>query len=357
MPSPVDPSVLRRKIAACRKPPADRPDPGPLAARGLGRALRHAAVPFTGLGLLPDPGTLGDPVDLDGALAALPDHGLLALLEDAAGLLGAIALGPGLVDALVEVQTTGRVETTEGPVRPVTRIDEALARDFVDLALAALGRELTGIPGRDWPARLSYANRIKDRGQVGLLLPEGRYRLLSADVGFEGVTRRALVRLVLPLAPATAATDPGHLAPPPDPAWVAARTRILDTLELPLEAVLLRLRRPLAEVQGLAPGDLLRFDATDLQAVTLETGGGRALAKGRLGRKGGRRAICLAASDEGAAPSAPLPEPPDPRQAAPASRQAASPLPDPQAQAAPAPTRSAPPGLSQQTLGAPAASA
>lgn len=315
MPTPVDPSVLRRKIAACRKPPADRPDPAPLAARALGRALRHAAVPFEGLGILPDACALGGAVDLDGALPTLPDQGLLAVIEDATGLAGLIALGPGLVDALVEVQTTGRVEPTEGPVRPVTRIDEALARDFVDLALAALGRELTGIPGRDWPARFTYANRVKDRGQVGLLLPEGRYRLLSADVGFDGVARRAPVRLVLPVTDATLTGDPASPAPAADPAWVAARTRILEALELPLEAVLLRLRRPLAEVQGLAPGDLIRFDPADLHSVTLETRGGRALARGRLGRKGGRRAICLAGQEGGTT---------DPADPAPARPQAAA---------------------------------
>jgi flagellar motor switch protein FliM len=292
----VDPTILRRKIAASRRAPAARPDPAPLAARALGRALRHAAAPFDGLGLLPGGAALGLVVDLDGALAALPDQGLLAMVEDAGGHAGLVALGSGLVDALVEVQTTGRVEPHEMPARPVTRIDEALARDFTDLALAALGRELAGIPGRDWPARFGYGSRIKDRGQVGLLLPEGSYRLLSAELGFDGVARRSLVALVLPVL---GAQGDGPAEPPrgQDPAWVAARARLLDALVLPLEAVLLRLRRPLAEVQGLSVGDLLRFDPADLMAVTLEAPGGRALATGRLGQKNGRRAICLSARD------------------------------------------------------------
>lgn len=293
MKSPVDPSVLRRKIAAHRREPVAQPDPGPQAARALGRALRHAATPFEGLGLVPGDAHLGPPADLDAGLSALPEQGLLAVIEDAAGLRGLIALAPGLVDALVEVQTTGRIEAAEMPPRPVTRIDEALARDFIDLALAALGRELVGIAGRDWPARLSYASRIKDRGQVNLLLPERGYRVLSADVGFDGVGRRAAFILVLPTEPATRVDAP-EAPRPADAAWIAARARMIDGLDLPVEAVLMRLRRPLAEVEGMTVGDLLRFDPADLQAVTLEVPGGRALATGRLGQKGGRRALCLA---------------------------------------------------------------
>jgi flagellar motor switch protein FliM len=292
MTAPVDPTVLRRKIAAHRRAPVARPDPAPQAVRALGRALRHAATPFEGLGLLPGDPALGPAGDLEQALAFLPEQGLLAVVEGAGGGRGLLALAPGLVDALVEVQTTGRIEPTEMPPRPVTRIDEALARDFIDLALAALGRESTGIAGRDWPARLSYASLLRDRKQITLLLPEGGYRVLQCEVGFDSVARRAQFTLVLPIE-SHGREDAPDAPPPADAAWIAARARMVEGLELPLEAVLMRLRRPLAEVQGWMVGDLLRFDPADLQSVTLEAPGARALALGRLGQKGGRRAICL----------------------------------------------------------------
>lgn len=314
MTSPVDPNVLRRKIAAHRRPPVALPDPAPQAARAITRALRHAATPFEGLGLLPADPALGTVCDLDQALQALPDQGLLAVVEDGKGLRGLIALGAGLVDALVEVQTTGRVEPSEMTPRPVTRIDEALVRDFVDLTLAALGRETAGLAGRDWPARLSYASRIRDRGQVNLLLPDRDYRVLSAGLGFDGVARRARMALVLPVEAEPVPGAAPDAPRPVDQTWAAARSRMLDGLELPLEAVLLRLRRPLVEVQAMAVGDLLRFDPADLLTVTLEAAGERALAQGRLGQKGGRRALCLAG--RGAAPpqAEPAPDPaPTPR--------------------------------------------
>jgi flagellar motor switch protein FliM len=73
-------------------------------------------------------------VDLSDARSDLPQDGLIAVLEDGGGARGLIALSHGTVDALVEVQTTGRVDPRNLPPRPVTRIDEALCRDFIDLS-------------------------------------------------------------------------------------------------------------------------------------------------------------------------------------------------------------------------------
>jgi flagellar motor switch protein FliM len=288
----VDPTVLRRKIADHARTPAARPDPGPQAARALGRALRHAATPFEGLGLIPGKITVEVGQDLDAAIAALPDHGLVAALEQE-GSRGLLGLAPGLVDALVEVQTTGRVEAAELPPRQVTRIDEALARDFIDLVLAAFAREAATIEARDWPDRLGYGSRIRDRGQVSLLLPEASYTVLSADLGFDGVERRTRLVLVLPSNPALARKVAPDRPRPVDPAWVAARTGLIETLRLPLEVVLMRVTQPLCEVQRLAVGDLLPFGVADLQEVSLETLEGRVLAHGRLGQLGGRRALRL----------------------------------------------------------------
>lgn len=304
----VDPTVLRRKIAAHRRAPAARPDTGQMLGRALTRALRRAATPFEGLGLLPGAVSVAPGQALDDAVAALPDHGLVAALEDGE-VRGLIALGPGLVDALVEVQTTGRVEAVALPPRPVTRIDEALVRDFIDLTLAGLSREGAAIDGRDWPDRMGYGSRIRDRGQVNLLLPEADYIVLSVDLGFERVDRRAPLVLVLPSDPARVQPVAPAQKAAADPAWIAARARMVDALRLPLEVVLMRLTRPLSEVEGLAVGDLLPFGPADLNEVALETAGGRALVHGRLGQVGGRRALRLPPRIAAATPAQSVPEP------------------------------------------------
>lgn len=314
--------ALRRKIAAHARPAPRLPDPTEAAGRGYARALRRASTPFEGLGLIPGQIATALSQSLDASITALPVQGLIAALEDGRGRRGLIGLSPGLVDALVEVQTTGRVEAAELAPRAVTRIDEALARDFIDLALAAFAQEVQGIEGRDWPDRMGYGSRIRDPGQINLLLPEGGHAVLTAEVGFEGVARRAQMVLVLPQDPELAqpGTSPGTRAT--DPAWIAARERIVAEIRLSFEVVLLRLVRPLAEVQRLAEGDLLPFSTADLHEVSLEDGAGRALIHGRLGQVGGRRALRLAPK----APR-PLPEP----------EGAAQPFPDPMAGAMPGP--------------------
>lgn len=296
--------VLRRKIAAHARPAPEPPDGTAEAATGFTRALRHAAAPFEGLGLQAGAALARREAGLTAALAALPEAGLLAVIEAEGGARGLVALSPGMVDALVEVQTTGRVDAGELPPREVTRIDEALVREFLDFTLAAFAQETAELPGRDWPARLVHGSRVRDRGQVSLLLPEGRYLVLVADLGFEGVTRRASVVLLLP--PEGAVAMPGSPAAatgpaPADPDWCRARQGMIDRMPLPLEAVLMRVTRPLAEVDRLAVGDLIPFGAGELAHVTLETGAGAAVLCGRLGQIGGRRALRL--------PGAPAPRP------------------------------------------------
>jgi flagellar motor switch protein FliM len=67
-------------------------------------------VPFKGLDLRRIEVEVREHVDLSDARGVLPQDGLIAVLEDGGGARGLIALSHGAVDALVEVQTTGRVD-------------------------------------------------------------------------------------------------------------------------------------------------------------------------------------------------------------------------------------------------------
>jgi flagellar motor switch protein FliM len=314
--------VLARIIAAHARAPAPPPDRAPAAERGFGRALRHAAAPFEELGLAVASAGFRDGVDLQGGIAALPDHGLVCVLEDGEGRRGLLAISHRLVDALIEVQTTGHVESGSLPPRPVTAIDEALCRDFIDLFLAAFARESRGVDGSDWPARLQFGSRVADRGQLNLLLPEGPHSLFTADVTLAADGQRAQAVLVLPRAPVVAARSGGVDRPVADPAWTAQLHRVLRETPVTLDAVLLRTRRPLVELQALSEGDLIPFAVSDLQAVRLEDAAGRCVLKGRLGQIGGKRAVRLAAPSDagpvagpaagaqaGAKPDAPAPHP------------------------------------------------
>lgn len=286
--------ALRRKIAAHARALPPTPDLSDAGGRVFGRALRRASGPFEGLGLTLGEITLTAAQTLEMAIAALPEHGLAAALEDAGGRRGLVGLSSGLIDALIEVQTTGRVEAAELPPRPVTRIDETMVRDFIDLTLSAFTLETAEVVARTWPDQMAYGSRIQDRGRLTLLMPEMDYVVFAADVGFDGVGRRARIILVLPEH--RAARPKGGAAPakPADPEWIAARERILDKISLPFEVVLMRVVRPLSEVERLAEGDLLPFSPADLQQLALEDSAGQAILHGRLGQLGGRRALRLA---------------------------------------------------------------
>lgn len=70
-------------------------------------------------------------------------------------------------------------------------------------------------------------------------------------------------------------------------------------------AVLLRVTRPLGEVEALAPGYIIAFDPQDLMSVALETPQGKGVCVGQLGQRSGRRALRLAAPP--ASPKRPAP--------------------------------------------------
>lgn len=300
--------ALRRKIAAHTRPIALAPDISDAGSRAFGRALRRAAGPFDGLGLALGAVTVNPAQTLEGAIAALPEHGLAAALEEAGGQRGLIGLSPGLIDALIEVQTTGRVEATALPPRPVTRIDEAMARDFIDLALSAFDQESQTVVDRNWPDQMGYGSRIEDRGRLNLLLPEASYVIFTAEIGFDGVDRRAQIMMAIPqkLGVRTTTMGLGAAPKPASPAWVAAREHLLAELQLSFEVVLMRVVRPLAEVERLSVGDLLPFTEADLQELAMEDAGGRVILHGRLGQLGGRRALRLGGMVPKSAPAAEL---------------------------------------------------
>lgn len=297
--------ALRRKIAAHQPAASAAAELNADMSHVFGRALRRAAMPFDGLGLTLGPIAVQRGQPLQAAAANLPEQGLVAAVEDEHGLRGLIGLSAPLIDALIEVQTTGRVEAMALPPRPVTRIDEALSRDFIDLLLSAMAQEGQKMMGRDWPDRMSYGSRIADRSQINLLLPDRDYVMLQGEVGFDAVTRRAHVVLIMPRLAAVGLGSTASALAPVDPSWVGARERMIAALPLPLDAVLMRLHHPLAQVERLAVGDLFAFGPADLQAVTLVDLEGRVLAHGRLGQAGGRRALRVQASDARAANPAP----------------------------------------------------
>jgi flagellar motor switch protein FliM len=295
--------VLRRKIRIVRAA-ADRG-----AAEGGGRAWRlalaRAAHDEIGLAL-----TVTAFADARRTLAELldqpPDRALIGVLEGPGEALGMIALSPGLLAAVIEVQTTGRVATAAPPPRRPTRTDAAMAAGLIDRALAGLELALADAPDLVWAGGFRYASFLEDARPLALLLDDQSYRVLEAEVDIGDAGRTGTILLALPAvgrgqpraAGQPAAAD-AALAQARD--WAQRLGAVVMGVDSVLDATIARIRLPLAAVMVLRPGDSLPLGQASIDRIALEHSGGVPLAQGRLGQNRGRRALRLTQIEEPAA--------------------------------------------------------
>lgn len=306
-------AVLRRKVAAAR--PAETPvETGGRAWRvAIARAARDCmgldmAVPV----LRDDRRSLGEVLDL------LPERALLAVLEGPEQGLGLLALSPEVLAAVIEQQTIGRVSATPPLPRRPTRTDAAMCIRLVDAALLALETALATSPDLTWTAGFRYASFLDEARPVGLLLEDVPFRVLSCDVDLASGARSGRVMLALPAegrGPRPAAPPSTGETPTTGQAWQAALDGAVLGAEIVLDAVIARLRLPLAQAMALEPGAILPLRDGHLDRVALIAPGGDTIATGKLGQHRGARALKLRKLSDAAAPPAapatPMPTPAD----------------------------------------------
>ena len=282
------------------------------------RALRMAAARVGGavaaLGLEVT-GCSGKRVGADRAFDDIDQTALCLLVDPPGGAgtgapdpasTGVLALSPGLVDALVEVQTLGRIDGPARPARRPTRIDAALAHPFArDLVAQLAARISPGDPAQPVPGALRPGTFVAGPGPLPTILSAPRMLRLDLALSLGHGAREARVVLILPqrAAPvAGAERDPASAE-----AWRRSVDTVMPTVPVRLEAVIEGGRLPLGRLLALRPGDVLDLPEDALSAVTLHGGaigltlpGRRRLPRGatcaaRLGQLGGRRAVKLTA--------------------------------------------------------------
>ncbi|WP_420397645.1 FliM/FliN family flagellar motor switch protein [Nioella sp.] len=315
---------LRLKI---RSPKGEDPDQRARAEGvdpALTRALGKAGAPYEGLSLAATPDAPKWDLPLADVIAALPEGGLVCLLEAGQDRRAICALDHGAVDALIEVQTTGRVDKGPGLPRAPTMIDAALTRDFIGLFLSAFAGEMTGAAGVDWPLGLTYGTHLPDPRGLELLLPDHPCHLFSATLDLGEGAKKGRILLAVPV---TGTDSPAPKGTSPAPGWGQPWHEIVMAAPAMLEAVLLRQTLPLSKVERLQAGDVLPFDRSDLASVAICDVAGRRLFSARLGKAGSRRAINLTAGD-GLRPAPAPPPPPQTAPAPPQPPQAAPPVPE-----------------------------
>lgn len=265
------------------------------------------------------------PDDLDGAL---PDPSLILRLEGPGDAVALAVLCPQAVAAATEAQTMGRVLQTPAAGRRPTATDASLVADFVQqvlAAFAALAADCKGLPAMDG---YEYAGRVIDTRVAAMAIQDAAHLHMTVQMAFAGGAKEGALHLVLPRR-ATA----GAARTTAGPDWSSAIEKAVMGSSVRLEAVLCRVRLPLSQVTGFAPGQVVPLEKVTLDGVELRSVDGRRILSARLGRSGVMRAVRLQIGEDGhagqgaqMAPShTPLPSASAPPEPAPAPMD----LPDP----------------------------
>lgn len=290
--------------------------PARAAATALGRvAERLFGMAVQPLSVKADAMTLAELTEL------LPERPLLALLQGPGDSLGALALCPEMVAALVEMQALGRVTRRPLERRRPTRSEAMLCAEFIDMLMAELRSEMAGLEGFESFDSFRFATSLEDPRPLALLLEDRPFRSLSFQLALGSPdAREGSLLLALP-QPHRAGLDaksqtgdaarlsargptPALAAPATKPEAVPAIPPVTmpadmlpaDTLpDVPVELVgiLCRRQASLGELRALGPGRLLHLPRARLSEARIETAQGQLVAQGKLGEADGCHAIRL----------------------------------------------------------------
>lgn len=235
----------------------------------------------------------------------LPERALLAVVEGGADALGVVAICPGLLSSLIEMQALGRVTSRLPAARRVTRTDAAISADFVNGLLADLGRELAGRDGLPQFATFRYATYLDDPRPLTLMLEDAEMMRLTLRFRIgSGGQRDGSVLVALPMAdrPRHVVASPAMLeapapapVPEPEPQPRPTLASAMQDAPIPLHAVLCRRTLTLRALRMLTPGTLMPLPQNALEDAWIETRSGQLVARGRLGEADGQHALRLRA--------------------------------------------------------------
>ncbi|WP_181900659.1 hypothetical protein [Paracoccus thiocyanatus] len=159
----------------------------------------------------------------------LPERALLALVGGRRDALGVVAICPGLLASLIEMQAIGRVTSRPAQPRRPTRTDATISADFVNALLAELGRECaTAADCPDFGA-FRYVTYMDDPRPLTVTLEDGEMTRLCFHLRTgTGGQRDGQLMIALPAETGTGrapAADGQPQLPVPQAAMPARRSR------------------------------------------------------------------------------------------------------------------------------------
>lgn len=326
-------SVLRRKLAPkvdipafdFSAPPLDEePAGGKLLPRSFIRAASRVA------GIVARASVRSGRGAVLAELADLPEgEGFAALLNAREGPPGLVVFDPSAFSSVMEAMTIGLLSNRPPAMRRATQTDAALMAELVDAVMSEV--DANPDPADPFAPGFRQGRLIDDLRLLDVKLEDVPFALTVLDVELlaEGTVRRGVVSIALPEPVPEVAAFPDFAmsfdeGPVHDPQWESALAASVMPAPARMDAVLGRVRMPLAEVMALGVGSQVTLPLSQLEEVQLEGLDRSVLALGRLGQYRGMRALCLitlrdaAGLDERQAgqaamdPAGPAPEPGDP---------------------------------------------
>jgi len=227
------------------------------------------------------------------ALAGAAGEGALVLLLRRGGAAGgAVVIEPGMIAALVEAETMGRLARSAAEPRAPTRIDALIVSGFLTAALEgfdeaagdlSLAPQLTG-----WrPGEMVAQPR-----SLPLMLEDQPMRAVRIGFDFGEGARSGGLILAVPMA------GPRPRGSAAESLGEALREAVLGA-RADVRAVLARLPLPLDSVSRWEPGALVPLPRELLARVRIEDIDGETVARGRLGQVAGSRAVRIVEQEAG----------------------------------------------------------
>lgn len=286
------PGVMRRKLAAGALASAEG---GPGADRAwrlsLARAARDAAhLSLEVAWLVQETRSLAELLELP------PDRALLVMLDGPEGGLGLLVISAPVLSGIIEMQTMGRVSPLPAAERRPTRTDAAMVAGMIDAALERLEGALAEEADLVWAGGFRYASFLEDARPLGLLLEDGSYRVLRAEVALALGAKSGEVILALPAEGKGRRPVQRRVEEPAQtgPIFAAALAEQVLASDAVMQAMIARVTLPLAAVMALEVGQVLALPQAALDRISLEGLDGRRLCAGKLGQTRGMRAVRLA---------------------------------------------------------------
>lgn len=256
-------------------------------AKALRRALARTADALWDMALVTQ-GVSQEPLDQEGCIDWLAPGCLVLVLDGPDGAIGLASVDRQVMTALIEIQTISQVTTIPIEDRALTPTDAAMMAPLIDGALERLEENLEGHPLLPQLRGFRFGAMVEDARTAGLLLEAADYYGFRMELELGGGKRRGEMQFMLPEhAPEKPAKEEGTREGP------GPNEDRLMLVPAQIEAVLCRLRLPLARVSGFKAGDLIDLPTDALARAELMAGAGHRLARGRLGQINGSRAIRL----------------------------------------------------------------